>query len=186
MIVRYGLIILALLVTGCQSKVTVRPPAPNPEVESLFLQAALLLKAQEYQKASEVYLHINKDYPFHPRAEEAGVLGQELQKLVVLTQSLAASKEAALKELKEVTQGSKRLSEQNAKLVGVEKENARLESDLRQMEERLKELTTLRDENRRLLSEMDQLKASLKEIREIEQVMKKPMELPQSLEEAVP
>jgi cell shape-determining protein MreC len=70
-------------------------------------------------------------------------------------------------------------------LGGVEKENVRLQSDLRQMEERLKELTTLKEENRRLRSEMDQMKASLKELHEIEQTMKKPMELPSRPEEEV-
>ena len=150
--IRYGIIIAALIIAGCQSTSNLRPAAqePNPEVESLFLQAALLLKGQEYQKASEVYLHINKEYPFHPRAQEAGVLGQELQKLVALTQTLAASKEAALKELKEENLATKRLTDENTRLARVEKENAKLQADLRQMEERLKDMTTLKNENRRL------------------------------------
>jgi cell shape-determining protein MreC len=63
-------------------------------------------------------------------------------------------------------------------LTGVEKENARLQADLRQMEERLKDVTALKEENSRLRSEVDQMKASLKELHEIEQTMKKPVELP--------
>jgi hypothetical protein len=174
----------ALLVAGCESKLNVRPgpPEPNP-VEALFQQAALLLKGQEYQKASEAYLRINKDYPLDPRAQEAGVLGQEIQRLVVMNQTLAASKEAALKDLKETSAASKRLSDQNARLAGVEKDNIRLQSELRQIEERLKGLRALQEENRRLRADMDQLKASMKELHEIEQVMKKPMEVPSKPEE---
>jgi myosin heavy subunit len=185
MILRFGLIILISLVTGCQSISFFRPPAAELDIENRFQQATLFLKGQEYQKAAEMYLRISKEYPQHPRAREAGILGQELQRLVSLNQSLTASKETALKDLKEMTEDFKRLSDQNVKLERFEEENVRLHLELHQQEEQLKGLTSLKQENRRLKSEMDQLKASLKEFHEIEQKMKQPMELPSRSEEVV-
>jgi hypothetical protein len=185
MIIRSGIIFLLVFVMGCQSSAIVRPNPAESDIRKDFQLAMLFLKEQEYQKAAQVYLHIAKAYPQHPRAEEAGIMGQELQRLESMTQSLTASKETALKDLREVTQGFKQLSEQNAKREGLEKENLRLRSELHQMEERLNGLASLKKENNRLQSEMDQLKASLKELHEIEQKMKQPMELPSQPENLV-
>src|SRR3990172_11243989 len=95
-----GLVILLFLVMGCQFLTIFRPLAVERNVEKEFQRATLFLKQQEHQKAAEAYLHIAKEYPQHPRAQEAGILGQELQRLV----SLTASKETALKNLREMAE----------------------------------------------------------------------------------
>jgi TolA-binding protein len=179
MIIRYGFAFLLLFVVGCQSFALMRPKALEPDLRKEFQQAMLFLKEHEYQKAAQVYLGIAKEYPRHPRAEEAGILGQELQKLVSLTQSLSVSKESALKDLKEMTQEFKQLSDQNAKLEKFENDNLVLRSELRKLEEHLKGLEGLEKENRRLQSDIDRLTQSLKEFHKIEQDMKRPLEPPQ-------
>lgn len=172
MILHYGLIFMMLVVTGCQSSTVFRSQKVESEVQNELKRAMLFLKQQEYQKAAQAYLHISQKYPEHPHAPEAGILGQELQRLVSLVQSISVSKEAALKDLKGMMQEFKQISEQNDKLKRLEKENMRLRSELQQMEEHLEKFTTLEEENRKLLSDIDQLKKSFKELHEIEQEMR--------------
>jgi len=179
MIFRCGFAFLLLFVVGCESFTLMRPKAVEPDVRKEFHEAMLFLKDHEYQKAAQMYLGIAKEYPRHPRAEEAGILGQELQRLVSLTQSLSLSKESALKDLKEITQEFEQLSDQNAKLEKFENDNLLLRSELHKLEEQLKGLEGLEKENRRLQSDINRLTQSLKEFHQIEQEMKRPLEAPQ-------
>ena len=186
MIIRYGLALLLIFVGGCQSVPMFQQKPAEPDLSREFQQAMLFLKEHEYQKAAQVYLGISKAYSQHPRAEEAGILGQELQRLVSVNESLSASKETALKDLKEMTDEVKRLSDQNAKLEQFANENKTLRSQLLQMEEQLKEIESLEKENSRLHFDIDQLKQSLKEFHKIEQDMKRPIEPPQQPQESSP
>lgn len=172
MILHYGLVFIIFIVAGCQSSTVLRSQTVESGVQNEIKRAMLFLKQQEYQKAAQVYLHIAQKYPEHQHAQEAGILGQELQRLVSLIQSISVSKDAALKDLKGMMQEFKQLSEQNDKLKRLEKENIRLRSELQQMEEHLEKLTTLEDENHKLLSDIDQLRRSFKELHEIEQEMR--------------
>ncbi len=178
MILRCGIIFMIFIVAGCQSSTVFRSQMAELDLQEEFQQAIRFLKQQEYQKAAQVYLHIAQKNPGHRRAQEAGILGQELQKLVSLIQSLSVSREAALKDLKGMMQEFKQLSDQNDKLKKVEKENIGLRSELRQIEEQLEGLTKLEEENRKLLSDIDQLKKSIKEFHEIEQEMRQPIKPP--------
>lgn len=183
MILSYGFIFMIFFFTGCQSFPIFHSQVVESDVKNELKRAMLFLKQQEYQKAAQAYLHIAQKYPEHPHAQEAGILGQELQRMVSLIQSISVSKEAALKDLKGMMQEIKQLSEQNDKLKRLEKENMKLRSEFHQMEEHLEKLTTLEEENRKLLSDIDQLRKSFKELHDIEQEMRQTIKPPPRSEE---